>query len=399
MPHARVRYLQALIQQSLRHSAAVGILGQRQTGKTTLACALAGAGYITLDDPEHLQAAQLSPKIFLSWAFHPFAIDECQLAPELFPALKLHVQNHPRKGQFLLTGSVRFSARKAIRESLTGRIQILELHPMTLAELNSRPVPDLISEMGLEFGKFQKKVRARARALSLTTAMRYLETGGLPGICFLRDEAGRRPRFSSHLDTILGRDIKMVSETDLSVPRIRVLLATLARQQGQPIALTELSRQARISTPALRKLLHALEALFLIRRVLPMGDIKKESFYLEDQGTASYLQPPVSDSDRMLRLAFSQLYPYLDCHDPGGVMTYRYETRNGACVPLVFESRGVTLGVLPIAEEAADAKALASARSFLRFRRNAHVLILTRGTECIQWSESVRSAPIQGVLG
>ena len=399
MRHTRIRHLQALILQSLRHSAIVGVLGQRQTGKTTLTRSLTGDSYVTLDDPEQRQAAQLAPKGFLEHATHPFAIDECQMAPELFPVLKLHVQNHPKKGQFLLTGSVRFSARKAIRESLTGRIQILELHPMTLAEANSRPAPDLIAESAMDFRAFQKRVLTRARALPLEQAMKYLETGGLPGICFLRDQAARRPRFSSHLDTILGRDIKMVSETDLPVPRLRELLSILARQQGLPMALTELSRQSRISTPALRKLLDALDGLFLIRRILPLGDIKKESFYFEDQGTASYLNQSHTESERMLRLTFSQLHPHMDLHDPGGVMTYRYETRNGSCVPLVFESRGITLGVLPIAQESPDAKALRSAQSLLRARPHARILILTRGTECIQWSDSVRSAPINGVLG
>ncbi len=398
VPHERNRYLGRAIQHSLKHAALVAVLGQRQTGKTTLVRQLVGSRYVSLDDTELLHAAENAPKDFLMSRAHPFAIDECQLAPALFPALKLHAQRFPGKGQFILTGSVRFSARKAIRESLTGRIQILELHPMTLAEAEGREIPDILMEAGLSFESFRKGVSKRLTLHSWVRAYKYLETGGLPGICFLRDDQARRPRFSSHLDTILGRDLSLVSQTNLPVMRLRDFLAALAQRQGEPLALTEIARMTRISVPALRKLLDAFEALYLIRRVLPLGDIKKESFFLEDQGTASYLARPQLESSKMLRLAFSQIYPQLDYHDAGGVMTYRFETRNGACIPLVFKTRGAVLGILPLPLESPDQAAMASVKSFLKHEPKARVLLLTRGAECVSYSDSVRSAPLLGVI-
>jgi predicted AAA+ superfamily ATPase len=308
------------------------------------------------------------------------------------------VQKFPGKGQFILTGSVRFSARKSIRESLTGRIQILELHPLTLAEAEGRQPTDIIQDSEMSFEVFQKQILKRMNRTSLTQAYKYLDTGGLPGICFLRDEQARRPRFSSHLDTILGRDLQMVSQSNLPIMRLRDLLAALAQRQGEPLAMTELARTTRISVPALRKLLDAFEALYLIRRVLPMGDIKKEAFFLEDQGTASYLAKPQLEVQRMTRLAFSQLYPHLDYRDPGGVMTYRFETRNGACIPLVFKTRGITLGVLPLPLEVPLASDMASVKSLLRHEPKARVLILTRGTQCISYSDTVRTAPLVAVI-
>ena len=85
-----------------------------------------------------------SPKTFVQQTLSPFGIDECQLAPALFTALKLRVQAFKKTGQFVLSGSVRFTSRKAIRESLTGRIFNLELLPLTISEANRLPLFDLI---------------------------------------------------------------------------------------------------------------------------------------------------------------------------------------------------------------------------------------------------------------
>jgi len=118
MAHERIRYLLPSLLKGLTFSPLVGILGQRQTGKTTLMRSVVKNRSVSLDDQELLEAALLNPKSFVAREDLPFGIDECQLAPPLFSALKLRVQNNPRPGQFILTGSVRFTSRKAIRESV-----------------------------------------------------------------------------------------------------------------------------------------------------------------------------------------------------------------------------------------------------------------------------------------
>ena len=64
----------------------------------------------------------------------PFGINEAQLCSPLFPALKQWVRTNKAKEQFILSGSVRFTSKADIRESLTGRIISLELLPFTIAE-------------------------------------------------------------------------------------------------------------------------------------------------------------------------------------------------------------------------------------------------------------------------
>ena len=64
--------------------------------------------------------------------------------PELFPALKEFVRLHKKPGQFLLTGSVRFSSRKANGESLTGRIVTIKIPPLGSGEINGVDHPGYV---------------------------------------------------------------------------------------------------------------------------------------------------------------------------------------------------------------------------------------------------------------
>src|SRR5258708_4144841 len=108
MPHERTRYVTELFKKSAAHSPLVGVLGHRQVGKTTFLNQVS-QNYISLDDPNTLAKARVSSAEFIKeHAGLAVAIDECQLAPELFPALKEWVQLHKRPGQFFMSGSVRF---------------------------------------------------------------------------------------------------------------------------------------------------------------------------------------------------------------------------------------------------------------------------------------------------
>ncbi len=398
MPHDKKRYLSKIIEHSLKHSPIVGVLGQRQTGKTTAVRHTVGKSYVTLDDPEQLAFARLQPKEFLKSDYETYGIDECQLAPELFPALKFHVQNHKQKGQFIITGSVRFNARKEIRESLTGRIHLLELHPMTISEAQEWSLPDYFGELEKGYESFKRFAQSRMKNTSETTHDDYLTKGGLPGICFFRDRSVRSIKMNSHLDTLLGRDLKLVSETNLSLAVVRELLSFIAQEQGMPLTLTDISRRSQISKNALRKILDALESIFILRRLKPLGDGKKDSYYFVDQGLASHLLISTTPRNDLLRFVYSQVYPHLDYCSPGNISTYYYETRNASSVPLVFRDGKKFLGIIPVSHEVPDRKAIYAAKAFLKKYKNAHVLILTSGSEIFSISDSITAIPVQAIV-
>lgn len=404
MPHERPRLLQVQVQRALRHSPIVGILGQRQVGKTTLMEALVpDERYVSLDRAAQLDAARANPTAFLEQGSALLGVDECQLAPELFPALKERVRAHKKPGQFLLTGSVRFTSRKIIRESLTGRIVALELLPLCLAEVHGFEIGDAARFLRLPVTGMRKLAKERLALVSESRVDEYLRKGGLPGICFFRDPEVRSERFDAQLDTLLRRDIRLVLETSLPYEKIVRALQFLAMNQGKPLAFSELGRFSRISAPSLRKLIPAFEALFLIRRVETMADRRKAQFFLEDQGMATFLAPARETEDDMLRFVFSQCLAQLK-YGPArqgqrGRGTIRsYETRGGARVPLVLDVSGELTALIPVALEAPDATAIASARSFLRRHPGAVAAILTRGIDLVPLGSRIFSVPYRAIL-
>lgn len=399
MPHSRKRLLQGRIEKTIKHSPIIGILGQRQTGKTTLMESVVAADhYVTLDTATQLTAAQANPEAFLQRGSGLFGIDECQLAPELFPALKERVRLLKRPGQYLLTGSVRFTSRKLIRESLTGRIVSHELLPLCLAEMHDFEIGDVARTLRLSTPQLQKLAKERLPIISEKMIAESLMKGGLPGICFFRDSSVREERMNAHIETLLQRDIKLVFETTLPIEKLWKALRFIAREQGKPLALSDLSRDSRISLPALNRLVPAFEALFLIRRVSTLGDRKKDRFFLEDQGMASFLHRERDAEHDLLRLVYSQCLAQMKYLYGGHESIQSYETRSGAIVPIVLDVNGEKTGLIVVSSETPDTKAVAAAESFLTRFPKAVVGILTRGREVASLGPKIKVLPYRAAI-
>lgn len=116
---------------------AVAVSGARQTGKTTLLrhC-FPDHDYVSLDLPSKAEQAETNPSAFLQSHDQPLIIDEIQYAPQLLRHLKTAIDaDRHSHGRFLLTGSQHFSLMKGVSESLAGRIGLLDLETLAMAEI------------------------------------------------------------------------------------------------------------------------------------------------------------------------------------------------------------------------------------------------------------------------
>lgn len=115
----------------------LAITGPRQSGKTTLARAVfASHAYVSLENPEQREFAQTDPRGFLASRAEGVVIDEAQRSPELFAWLQGVVDEEPRPGRFVLTGSSQFGLLSGISQSLAGREALHNLLPFTSTELS-----------------------------------------------------------------------------------------------------------------------------------------------------------------------------------------------------------------------------------------------------------------------
>lgn len=100
MAHLRARHIESHIARLLKASPIVGVFGHRQVGKTTVAERVGGS-YVTMDRQSELASAERDAEMFLDkLSPTPAVIDECQLAPALFPALKERVRTRKEPGIF-----------------------------------------------------------------------------------------------------------------------------------------------------------------------------------------------------------------------------------------------------------------------------------------------------------
>jgi uncharacterized protein len=131
------------------------LTGARQNGKTsTLRRLFPEHSFVSLDLPTEAEQAEKEPRNFLARYPAPVIVDEVQYAPGLFRHLKAEIDaNRGRNGQFLLTGSQKFTLMKNVSESLAGRADIAELETLSLAEILSA-LPETEVETAIVRGGF-----------------------------------------------------------------------------------------------------------------------------------------------------------------------------------------------------------------------------------------------------
>lgn len=133
------RAVEPRLQRSAKARPIVVLTGARQTGKTSTFLRLFPKyAFVSLDLPTEAEQAEKEPGAFLQRHRPPVLIDEVQYAPGLFRHLKVAVDAaRTRNGQFLLTGSQKFTLMKNVSESLAGRADIVELETLSLAEIQA----------------------------------------------------------------------------------------------------------------------------------------------------------------------------------------------------------------------------------------------------------------------
>jgi len=268
MAHLRERGLTSQIRKQLNFWPIVTVLGPRQSGKSTFLRELVfdedGCTYVNLDRIASRNAANQNPESFLAqMSLEPVVIDEAHKAPALFDEIKAVVDEDRRPGRFILTGSVRFSSKVGIRESFTGRAANLRFDSMTLPETHSGKV-------------------------NLKAIHRYLRMGGMPAVCFLRDEAQIERYWIEWLEAVCQRDLHEAGVPRLSGDLAYRILESVARLDYPSSA--EIATNLRVDARRIRTHIDVLESLFLLRRWEPDSKSVGKTLYLPfDCGLASHL--------------------------------------------------------------------------------------------------------------
>lgn len=234
------RDLASILAQRAKVYPVVTLTGPRQSGKTTLCRQVfPDLPYISLEPAEARTFAREDPRGFLSTFPDGAILDEVQRAPDLTGYIQTLVDQDPRPGRFILTGSQNFAIREGISQSLAGRTAILHLLPPSLEELRRFPSPPEGLFETLFAGSFP----------------RIHDQGIAPDI-WLED----------YLGTYVQRDVRtLLNIGDLDT--FLTFLKLCAGSSGQELNLSRLGSDAGITQATAKAWLSVLEASFLAFRV------------------------------------------------------------------------------------------------------------------------------------
>lgn len=269
---------------------AVLVTGARQVGKTTLLKDVAsGAGYVTLDDKIRLMDAVNRSGTFLRDNPPPVFIDEVQYAPELFPQIKIALDESKKKGQFFLSGSQHFEMMKNVSESLAGRLGMLHLPGLSLRELSGVTFRKPFLPTDAYFGEREKQ----KTDLPYSDVWSVIHRGGFPELCAESDYDWQM-FFAAYVKTYLERDVRDLAQVGDEMKFLR-FLTTAAGMTGGLVNLASMSRDVGISQHTAERWLSILIASGLVYLLAPYHNnitkrtVKTPKLYFLDTGLAAYL--------------------------------------------------------------------------------------------------------------
>jgi uncharacterized protein len=259
------RILLPHVKRRLQTIPAVGLVGSRQVGKTTLAKQVLrsmekAAIYIDLESPEDLNKLRMPERYLNERADRLLIIDEVQRMPELFPMLRSVIDKKRRNGRFLLLGSASPELLAGSSESLAGRISFFEVNPFGYLEVSS----------------------------NYTMEQLWLR-GGYPEMLLAADDTVSYRNRLDLITTYVERELPFLG-LSVSAVLLRKLLSMVAHLHGNLLNYADLSRSLGLTLNTVKRYLDYFEHAYIIRRVQPWyanvskRQVKSPKVYLRDSG-------------------------------------------------------------------------------------------------------------------
>ena len=300
------RFSAELVTTALKDTPVVMVTGPRQSGKTTLVRDLVAGNreFITLDDDTLLAAARSDPTGMVR-ALDRTTIDEVQRVPDLLRAIKKSVDDDRRAGRFLLTGSANILTLPQVSESLAGRMEVVNLLPLSRAEVRGKRSNFLKAA-------FDSRLVNPAEAVIGDNLIQAVLIGGYPEMLRRGDVKRRQAWARDYVKSIVQRDVRDIADIE-KLDQMPRLLQVLAHHSGQLTNFTQIGGQIGFDDKTTRKYVAILEQLFLVRRVEPWFQnrlkrlIKTPKLHFIDSGLLSALLGATPERIAKDRSAFGSL--------------------------------------------------------------------------------------------
>lgn len=296
MKRYRKRIADDILKRKLEGKGSVLIEGPKWCGKTTTAEQLA-ASILYMDDPEkkeqNIAMAELNPKRLLRGAT-PRLIDEWQLAPKLWDAIRFEVDHRGELGQFVLTGSAVPSDTRDITHSGTGRFAWLTMRPMSLYE--SGDSTGQVSLKDLFHGTADIEGDSN---ISIDRLAFLVCRGGWPQAVDMRDEIALDQAID-YYDAVVRSDINRADHVQKNPERVKRLMRSYARNQGSQVPNTVIAQDIAAGTgfpmseETVASYLNALRKIFVVEDMSAWNPNLRSKTAIRSSDTRYYIDPSIA---------------------------------------------------------------------------------------------------------
>ncbi len=296
MTKYRKRVADDILKRKLEGKGAVLIEGPKWCGKTTTAEQIAGST-LYMDDPENkgqnIAMSELNPKRLLKGPT-PRLIDEWQLAPKLWDAIRFEVDHRNDLGQFVLTGSAVPPDTKEITHSGTGRFTWMTMRPMSLFESG-----DSSGEVSLRSLFGTPSAIDGENLLDLNRLAFLICRGGWPQAVDMRDEIALDQAID-YYDAVVHSDINRADGVSKNPERVKRLMRSYARHQGTQTANTAITAdiigndEGSIHEETVGSYISALKKIFVVEDMPAWNPNLRSKTAIRTSDTRYFVDPSIA---------------------------------------------------------------------------------------------------------
>jgi uncharacterized protein len=289
----RPRVIDPILRDALEASGAVWLQGPKWCGKTWTARQVARS-ILMMQDPDesanYLQQAMVKPSLLLD-GDTPRLIDEWQVAPMLWDAVRYAVDQRGEMGQFILTGST-MPLRNETMHSGTGRISRIKMRPMSMFESE-----ESTGQVSLE-GLFNQDIPEGMAILSIERLAFAVARGGWPASIGLSDKAALA-QAAKYLTAIVENDVFELSDVQRNPRRIMLLMRSLARNISTMASIETLRKdvsgsETELSAITINSYLDILERLYVIENQPAWSTRLRSKAYLRKSPKRHFTDPSIA---------------------------------------------------------------------------------------------------------
>lgn len=296
MKEYKNRIVDEILNKRLKGKGAVLIQGPKWCGKTTTAEQISNS-ILYMANPEeksqNITLSEINPSLLLAGEV-PRLIDEWQIAPKLWDAVRYEIDHRNAEGQFILTGSSVPANMDEVTHTGTGRFSWLIMRPMSLYESG-----ESTGEVSLKNLFDETENIEGINNLDINKIAYLVCRGGWPRTIYMDEEIALEQAFD-YYDAVVNADISKVDGITRNPERVKILMKAYARNIGTQVSNETLKSDmiandsSSLDTDTVLSYINALKKIFVVEESPAWNPNLRSKTAIRTSDTRYFIDPSIA---------------------------------------------------------------------------------------------------------